>query len=84
MMWVDYTIQGLGNGQGFTILGDWPGEVMGVARDGSPNDHWIYKPGDVFIVDEDGWFRKTDQLNTLLMKYEEGKKKNGDRSSSSD
>jgi hypothetical protein len=84
MMWVDYTIQGLGNGQGFTILGDWPGEVMGVARDGSPKDHWIYKPGDVFIVDENGWFRKTDQLNALLMKYEEGKKKNGDRYSSSD
>jgi hypothetical protein len=57
---------------------------MGFAKDGTPKDHWLYKPGDVFIVNEHGWLRKTDELTTLLKKYEEGKKQNGDRSSSSD
>ena len=31
-MWVDYTIDQDGNG--FTVKGEWPGEVMGVGRDG--------------------------------------------------
>ena len=71
MMWVDYTIHSLPNGNGFKILGDWEGEVMGVDKDGSHKDHYLYKPGDVFIVDADGWLRKTDEVNALLMKYEE-------------
>jgi len=71
MMWVDYTIHGIPGGRGFKILGDWEGEVMGVDRDGSHKDHYLYKPGDVFIVDADGWLRKTDEVNALLMKYEE-------------
>jgi len=73
MMWVDYTIHSLPNGNGFKILGDWEGEVMGVDRDGSHKDHYLYKPGDVFIVDADGWLRKTDEVNALLMKYESNK-----------
>ena len=80
MIWMDYVIDSLPNGRGFTVRGDYDGEVMGKARDGSPKDHWLYKPGDVFIVGEDGWLRKTDQVNALLMKYEEGKK-NGHSSS---
>ena len=72
-MWVDYTIHSLPNGNGFKILGDWEGEVMGVDRDGSHKDHYLYKPGDVFIVDADGWLRKTDEVNALLMKYESNK-----------
>lgn len=84
MIWMDYTVESVGlHGQGFRVKGDWPGEVMGKQKDGSPKDHWLYKPGDVFVVDENGWLRKTDQLSTLLMKYEEGKE-NGDRSSASD
>lgn len=74
MFWLDYTVESFGlHGQGFRVTGDWPGEVMGKQKDGSPKEHWLYKPGDVFIVDEDGWLRKTDQLYTLLKKYEEGK-----------
>lgn len=78
MFWLDYTVESVGlHGQAFRVTGEWPGEVMGKHKDGTPKDHWLYKPGDVFIVGEDGWLRKTDQVNTLLMKYEEGKRKNG-------
>ena len=85
MFWLDYTVESLGlHGQGFRVTGDWPGEVMGEQKDGTPKDHFLYKPGDVFVVDENGWLRKTDQLTTLLKKYEEGKAKDGDRSSESD
>ena len=74
MFWLDYTVESLGlHGQGFRVTGDWPGEVMGKQKDGTPKDNWLYKPGDVFVVDENGWLQKTDQLSTLLMKYEEGK-----------
>jgi hypothetical protein len=81
MFWLDYTVESLGlHGQAFRVKGDWDDEVMGKNEDGSNKDYWLYKPGDVFIVDENGWLRKTDQVNTLLMKYEEGKK-NGHSSS---
>ena len=76
MIWVDYVVESAGDkGQAFRVKGDWPGEVMGVGKDGTPKNHWLYKPGDVFIVNEHGWLVKTDEVNTLLLKYEEGKKK---------
>jgi len=68
MLWMDYSIHQAGTS--FKVEGDWDGEVMGWQKDGTPKDHWLYKPGDVFIVDENGWLRKTDQVNALLMKYE--------------
>ena len=73
MMWVDYTIHGLPGGRGFKVMGDWEGEVMGVAKDGKHRDDYLYRPGDVFIVDEDGWLVKTDEVSTLLKKYEASK-----------
>ena len=72
MFWIDYTIEE--SYFGWRVKGDTDTEVM---------DKGLYKPGEVYIVDQDGWLRKTDQLNVLLMKYEEGKA-NGDRSSASD
>jgi len=72
MMWVDYTIDSV-PGKGFKVKGDWEGEVMGVAKDGSHKDHYLYRPGDVFIVNEHGWLVKTDEVSTLLKKYEESK-----------
>lgn len=75
MMWVDYNIDSMPGGRGFKVSGDWPGEVMGVSKDGTLKDNWLYKPGDVFVVNEAGWLIKTDEVNTLLMKYES--KKNG-------
>jgi len=71
MMWVDYTIDQAG--ENFKVSGDWPGEVMGVAKDGTQKDHYLYKPGDVFVVNESGWLMKSDHLSTLVMKYEKEK-----------
>lgn len=74
---MDYVVESAGgNGQAFRVKGDWPGEVMGKNQDGSPKDNWLYKPGDVFIVDENGWLRKTDEVNALLLKYELSKEQN--------
>ena len=74
MFWLDYTVESFGlHGQAFRVKGDWPEEVMGKNKDGSPKDHWLYKPGDVFVVDKDGWLRKTDELSVLLAKYEKSK-----------
>ena len=72
MMWVDYNIDQVG--EHFTVKGDYPGEVMGVARDGSPRDHWLYKPGDVFIVNENGWLIKSDELSAMVIRHESKKK----------
>ena len=49
------------------------GEVMGIARDGTHKDHYLYKPGDVFVVNEHGWLRKSDHLSALILKYEKEK-----------
>ena len=54
MMWVDYTIDSIPGGKGFKVKGDWEGEVMGIAQDGTHKDHYLYKPGDVFVVNEHG------------------------------
>jgi hypothetical protein len=70
-MWVDYNIDQAG--ENFKISGDWPGEVMGLQKDGTPKDNWLYKPGDVFIVNESGWLMKSDHLSALIMKYEKEK-----------
>ena len=70
MIWMDYVVESAGNRHAFRVKGDWPGEVMGVQKDGTPKDHWLYKPGDVFIVNEAGWLVKTDEVNALLLKHE--------------
>ena len=81
---MDYVVESAsGKGGAFRVKGDWPGEVMGVQQDGTPKDYWLYKPGDVFIVREDGWLHKVDEVTSLYYNYEEGRKKNGDRSSAS-
>jgi hypothetical protein len=69
MMWLDYTVEQAGDN--FRVKGDWPGEVMGKQKDGTDKGYALYRPGDVFIVNEHGWLMKTDQVNALLTKYEE-------------
>jgi hypothetical protein len=71
MMWVDYNIDQIG--ENFKVKGDYEGEVMGVCRDGTPRDHWLYKPGDVFVVNEHGWLVKTDEVSALMLKHESNK-----------
>ena len=71
MIWMDYNIEQAGDS--FRVKGDWPGEVMGIQQDGTPKDHWLYKPGDVFIVNEHGWLVKSDEVNALLLKHQKNK-----------
>ena len=61
MMWVDYTINSIPGGKGFKIMGDWDGEVMGKQKDGSDKGYHLYKPGDVFVVNEHGWLIKQEK-----------------------
>jgi hypothetical protein len=69
MIWLDYTVESFADGS-FSVKGDYPGEVMGKQKDGSPKDHWLYKPGDVFVVNEHGILKKIDEVNALLLKHE--------------
>ena len=71
MIWSGYNITQAG--ENFCVEGDWPGEVMGKKEDGSDKDYALYRPGDVFIVNEYGWLVKTDQLSALVLKYESQK-----------
>lgn len=72
MIWMDYNIESFPDGS-FAVKGDWPGEVMGIAKDGTKKDHYLYKPGDVFVVNEYGILRKTDEVNALLLKHQTNK-----------
>jgi len=74
-MWLDYTIeQGVNK---FRVKGDWDGEVMGLDANGKPGYRHrpLYSPGEVYIVGEDGWLYKTDEVNALLIKHESNKLK---------
>jgi hypothetical protein len=71
MLWIDYQVEQIG--ENFTIKGDWPGEVMGFMKDGSKKENYLYKPGDVFIVNENGVLVKSDAVNALLLKHETAK-----------
>ena len=75
-MWVDYTINSLPAGKGFTVQGDWPGEVMGEMKDGTKKKTALYKPGDVFIVNEGGWLVKSDELSAMILKHDTKKAAN--------
>ena len=68
MMWVDYTIDSIPGGKGFKVRGDGEGEVMDIALDGTYQAHYLYKPGDVFVVNEHGWLRKSDELMVFIQK----------------
>ena len=72
--WVDYTVE-----QGadkFRVKGDWDREVMGYGPNGEPGGKKgrpLYSPGEVYIVGEDGWLHKVDQLSELVYNYENKK-----------
>jgi hypothetical protein len=71
MMWVDYTINQAGNN--FKVLGEWEGEVMGKKEDGSDKGYALYRPGDVFVVNEGGWLCKVEDVGAMIIKYEASK-----------
>lgn len=85
MIWMDYTVEQAG--PHFRVNGDWPGEVMGWSKDGKKTggkENILYKPGDVFIVNEKGWLVKSDEVNALLLKYENSKGKHDSGTSKRD
>ena len=57
MIWMDYNIESFPDGS-FAVRGDWPGEVMGLDKEGNPKQNYLYKPGDVFRVNEYGILQK--------------------------
>ena len=73
MIWVDYNI--IQAGGNFRVEGEWPGEVMGLDRQGNPGNKKrpLYQPGDVFIVNKDGWLVKQEELTSLMLTYESKK-----------
>jgi hypothetical protein len=67
LLWVDYNIHQAG--QNFRIEGNWPGEVMGLSKDGKSKDgkeNPLYKPGDVFRVEDSGWLIKIATANGAI------------------
>ena len=72
MIWMDYNVESFPDGS-FTVRGEWPGEVMGKKQDGSEKGYALYRPGDVFIVDNNGILRKQEDLTALILKYEASK-----------
>tara|TARA_B100000497_G_C7643320_1_gene386830 strand:- start:261 stop:458 length:198 start_codon:yes stop_codon:yes gene_type:complete len=53
MRWIDYCIDQAPDGS-FRVEGDTPTEVM------DKEDYSLYKPGDVFVVNESGWLIKME------------------------
>jgi hypothetical protein len=73
MLWNDYNIDQAGDN--FKVVGEWEGEVMGKQRDGTDKGYHLYKPGDVFVVNNSGWLCKVEDVAALMIKYEASKVK---------
>jgi len=73
MMRVDYNIDQAGDN--FKVVGDYEGEVMGKQKDGTDKSYHLYRPGDVFVVNEGGWLCKIEDVTALMVKYEASKVK---------
>jgi hypothetical protein len=64
MLWIDYTIEQ--SGPHFKIKGDWDKEVM---------KKGLFKPGDIFIVNEQGWLIKSNGIPELFHSFEQQESK---------
>jgi len=62
MKWLDYTIEQLPDGS-LDIEGDEPMEVM---------KKGLYKPGDVFVAQENGVLKKLEDLEAFIRKGKQG------------
>jgi len=70
MIWMDYNIESFPDGS-FAVKGDWPGEVMGINRDGTIKENYLYKPGDIFRVNEYGILQKITDTERFTVYKEE-------------
>ena len=59
MLWMDYAIDQAPNGN-FKVMGDTPTEVM------DKGEYSLYKPGDIFVVNEHGWLIKVEPETVVL------------------
>ena len=59
MMWIDYAIDQAPNGA-FKVVGDTPNEVM------DRGEYSLYRPGDIFVVNESGWLIKVEPETIVL------------------
>lgn len=59
MLWLEYCI--VQAGTSWRVQGDWEGEVMGIDEDGTEKENYLYKPGDKFEVDKNGWLVRVDE-----------------------
>jgi hypothetical protein len=62
IIWTDYNIEHR-PGYGFTVKGEWDGEVMGWTEQGEKDGGKrtpLYKPGELYKVDENGWLVKLE------------------------
>jgi len=59
MLWIDYKIDQAPNGN-FKVMGDTPTEVM------DKGEYSLYKPGDIFVVNEHGWLVKVEPETVVL------------------
>ena len=66
MMWMDYNIESFPDGS-FAVRGDWPGEVMGFDKQGNPKENYLYKPGDIFRVNEYGILQKVSDTEAFTV-----------------
>lgn len=71
MIWTDYNLESFADGS-FTVIGAWPKEVW-QDKEGNPKGYALYRPGDVFIVDDNGILRKQEELTSLVLTYEASK-----------
>ena len=49
---------------------------MGLKQDGTKKESVLYRPGDVFIVNEGGWLVKSDELSAMILKHDTKKAAN--------
>jgi len=61
MIWTGYNISQGENR--FKVVGEWEDEVMGKKKDGTDKGYALYRPGDVFKVNEAGWLIKQDEAH---------------------
>lgn len=64
MLWIDYVIEQ--SGTSWRPVGDYDNKT-------EPMDKGLYNPGDIFMVNENGWLVKIDKLSTLVTMYERKK-----------
>lgn len=70
MIWMEYNIESFPNGS-FTVHGEWPGELMGLGRDGKYTGNHLYQPGDIFRVNEYGILQKLTDTERFTVHKEE-------------